>query len=157
MTIRKATPNDLPAVVALARQMADYHHQLDPYYKTSAAYKNLEGDFAEELEDKDSLILVAEIDGRVTGYFRGMIEPAPLYVAAKKVGVVNDLFVEPAGRKKGAGGKLFQAALDWFGDRGVKNIELNVDARNTLGIAFWKKHGFFDYKIRMRKDFGPGK
>ncbi len=150
--IRKAEARDIPAIVDLARQMADLHHAIDPYYKSSAAYKTLEEDFSEELEDKDSALIVAEEGRKIVGYFRGMIEPAPMYLTPKKIGIVYDLFVLPDSRRKGAGERLFVAAMDWFRDRNVKNIELNVDARNTVGVSFWKKRGFADYKIRMRKD-----
>ncbi len=150
--IRKAEPRDLTAIVEMARAMADYHHSLDAYYKTSASYKNLEEDLAEEFEDKDSALLIAEEDRKIIGYFRGMIEPAPMYLAPKKIGVVYDLFIKPEYRGKGVGKKIFQAALGWFQDRNVKNIELNVDARNEPGKNFWKQHGFSEYKIRMRLD-----
>ncbi len=95
ITIRKAESKDLGHVVELARLMAEYHHELDPYYKAGSSYKNLELDLAEELEDKDSNILVAESGPHIVGYFRGMIEPGPMYIAAKKIGVVNDLVVRP--------------------------------------------------------------
>ncbi len=151
-TVRKAEGRDLGHVVELARMMAEYHHELDPYYKPGSSYKNLELDLAEELEDKDSAILVAEMAGQIVGYFRGMIEPGPMYIAAKKIGVINDLVVRPDFRRKTVGQQILNAAIAWFGDRGVKNIELNVDARNEPGVKFWRKNGFFDYKIRMRLD-----
>ena len=150
VTVRKAAASDLERVITLARLMADYHHEIDAYYKKSSSYKNLEADLAEELEDKDSAMLVAESGGRVVGFFRGMIEPGPMYIAAKKIGVVNDLFVLSEFRRRHIGDRLFAAAMEWFRSRNVKNIELNVDARNNMGVAFWRKYGFFDYKIRMR-------
>ncbi len=152
ITIRKAENRDLGHVVALAKMMAEYHHELDPYYKSGSSYKNLELDLAEELEDKDSNILVAETEKQIVGYFRGMIEPGPMYIAAKKIGVVNDLVVRPDFRRKTVGQQLFTAAREWFASRNVKNIELNVDSRNEPGVKFWRKNGFFDYKIRMRLD-----
>ncbi len=160
MTIRKAESSDIPAIVEMARQMADLHHALDSYYKSSTAYKTLEEDFSEELEDKDSALIVAEDSSanltaggrKIVGYFRGMIEPAPTYLSPKKIGIVHDLFILPEYRKKRTGEKLFTAALQWFKDRNIKNVELNVDARNITGVAFWKKHGFLEYKFRMRLD-----
>ena len=154
LTIRKSEAKDISTISEMARQMADYHRSLDSYYKNSAAYKTLEEDLASELEDKDSGMLVAEEGGKIIGYFRGMIEPAPMYLSPKKIGVVYDLFVLPEFRREKIGDQLFAAALAWFEDRGARNIELSVDARNAAGVAFWKKHGFFEYKIRMRKDLG---
>ena len=152
MIIRKASHSDLTEIVRMAKAMADYHRATDQYYKPSSSYKTLEDDLAEDLDDKDSLILIAEKNGKAMGYFRGTVEPAPSYTTPKKIRVVYDLFIDEADRKRGAGDKLFAEALAWFKDRGVKNIELNVDARNNIGVTFWKKHGFFEYKIRMRLD-----
>ena len=34
----------------------------------------------------------------------------------------------------------------------ISDIELKVDARNSSGVAFWKKLGFKEYSLRMRLD-----
>lgn len=151
MTIRKATIEDLPAVVEMALAMASYHHDLDGYYKAPSAYRDLELEFEKELSDKQSLILIAEENGQPAGYFRGSIERAPDYASAKKIGMVYDLFVKKEARRQGIGKQIFAEALAWFQEKGVKNIELNVDVRNEAAVEFWKKNQFLEYKLRMRR------
>lgn len=152
MLIRHATKSDLSEIVKMATEMAELHHQLDAYYKPASQYQNLEDDLEKELGDKDGLMLVAEDGGKIVGYFRGSVEKAPDYASVKKIGVVYDLFVKPEHRKAGTGGKLMDAAMDWFNTKKVKNIELSVDARNAGAVNFWKKSGFLEYKLRLRKD-----
>lgn len=163
MIIREAEQKDLPAITDLAKEMIDYHHAIDPYYKPAAGYKDLQKDLTKELTDKDGLFLVAAAPERdeprqgtgreeIVGYFRGSVDPSPGYVTPKRIGTVYDLFVTKNHRQRGVGEQLFKEALAWFQSKKIKHIELNVDARNRAGIEFWKKFGFGEYKIRMRLD-----
>lgn len=152
INIRKADRNDLPAIADLAGKMIDYHRSLDEYYKPLSAYKDLEKELTEELADKNSLFLIAEKDNKIGGYFRGAIESAPSYASPKKIGVIYDIYVAEEYRRHGIGEALMKDVLEWFGAKNVKNIELSVDARNTSAINFWKRFGFFEYKLRLRRD-----
>ena len=152
MTIRKAGKIDLAGILTFAREMARMHHELDPYYRPPEDYKNLAEDLASELDDPDNLILIAEDDSTPLGYIRVAVEEAPTYAAPKKIGVVYDLFVDAARRGQGIGEKLFEEALAWLKSKNIKHIELSVDARNSGAVATWKKFGFFEYKLRMRRD-----
>ena len=152
MNIRPAIKSDLSEIAKMATEMADLHHKLDAYYKPAVQYKNLAGDLEKELNDKDGLMLVAEDNGQIVGYFRGSVEKAPDYTSVKKIGIVYDLFVKPQHRNKEIGKKLMEAAMAWFNTKKVKNIELSVDARNADAINFWKKSGFSEYKLRLRRD-----
>ena len=42
--------------------------------------------------------------------------------------------------------------VKFFKSKKIKNIELEVDARNNLGIDFWKNNNFFAYRLKMRRD-----
>ncbi|TSC88833.1 MAG: acyl-CoA N-acyltransferase [Parcubacteria group bacterium Gr01-1014_3] len=132
--------------------MIDYHHSLDKYYKPSADYKNLEETMTADLNDKDVVFLIAEENGKTLGYIRGVVESAPEYIKPKKIGVVFDAFVEDNARESGIGKQLFEELKKWFATKKVKHLELSVDARNSAGIAFWKKLGFSDYKLRLRQE-----
>lgn len=152
MTIRIATKNDLYAILKMASKMIDYHNSLDNYYKSSEEFKNLESSLEGDLDDKDVALLVAEENGKILGYIRGVVEAAPEYIKPKKIGVVYDAFVENSQREGGIGKQLFEDLKKWFTTKKVKHLELSVDARNSSGIAFWKKLGFSDYKLRLRKE-----
>ena len=152
MTVRSAENKDTPELITLAKQIIDMHRELDAYYKPSYAYENFDAEVQSWLEDKDTRVLVAEEDGKLIGYIRGVVEDAPTFASVKRIGVVYDTFVAEEFRKKGIGKKLFAELLAWFREQGVKNVELNVDARNPAAIALWRKSGFKDYKLRMRLD-----
>lgn len=152
MTIRNFKKSDLESVFRLAKAMIDYHHQLDSYYKPANEFRNLKKYAEEWLKEKDTQVLVAEEAGEVIGYSRVGIIKAPDYAVPKSIGFVYDVLVAKPYRRQGVGEQLFKEALNWLKKNKVRQIELNVDARNNAGINFWKKFGFFEYKLRMRKD-----
>ncbi len=42
--------------------------------------------------------------------------------------------------------------MEWFEGKKIKNIELEVDVRNKLGVDFWENNNFFTYRLKMRRD-----
>src|SRR3989344_5011867 len=93
MTIRIAEEKDIPAIVGFAKQVIDHHHELDVYYRSSFQYENFDAEVQSWIEDNDTRVLVAEENGKLIGYIRGVVEDAPVYASAKKIGVVYDTFV----------------------------------------------------------------
>ncbi len=152
MTIRGLQKNDAPDLFGLLEEMVNYHAKIDSYYKPFSQYKNWDEEIDSWLKDKDMRLIGAEAGGKLVGYARVSIEPAPDYAVPKKIGIVYDVFVLEKYRRQGIAEMLCEDASAWFQKKKVKYIELSVDARNESGIAFWKKLGFFPYKLRMRKD-----
>ncbi len=152
MRIREATGKDLREMMELVKGMTDYHHKLDKYYKPFSKYKGLEKYVKEQLKDKNVKTLVAEEEGKIIGRIVGVIIKAPPYLAFKKIGNIDDTFIREKYRHRGIGEKLLKELLKWFGEKKIKHIELSVDARNEIGVRAWKKFGFYDYRIEMRKD-----
>ena len=157
MFIRSFKKSDIPELKNLIGEMIEYDHQLDPYYKSFKEYRNFEEEMENWLSDKEMKVLVAEDGGQLIGYFRVGMEEAPDYAAMptgrqaiKKIGIVYDVFVEKRYRRKGIAAKLFEEALKWFRIKKAGHLELNVDVRNAEAIAFWKKLGFLEYKLRMK-------
>lgn len=152
MIIRTMKKSDLAGLMALLAKVVDYHRRIDSYYKPFSKFKNLKAEAESWLKDKDLLVLAAEDGGELIGYFRGSAESAPDYVDRDKIGIVYDVFILEPYRRQGIAKMFFAQARKWFLKKRVKNIELNVDARNSAAIKFWKELGFFDYKLRMRLD-----
>lgn len=143
---------DQPAVARLMKILIDYHHQLDPEdHKTAGEFTELEDYFEEIAKHKDSAFWVAEEGGEVIGYLAARVEDGPTYSVNKKIGVVADVAVDEKHRRQGIAEKLFDAALAWFQKKQLATIELSVYSQNSPALALWKKLGFAEYKIRMRK------
>src|SRR5688572_27869057 len=78
MTIRLATPNDLPALGRLGALLMRTHYEFDPQRFMNARTDAAEGYawfLGRQLKDQDVVIYVAEQDGEVFGYVYAGIEP----------------------------------------------------------------------------------
>ncbi|MFA4873095.1 MAG: GNAT family N-acetyltransferase [Patescibacteria group bacterium] len=149
--IRKANKEDIGAIVRLNSLLADYHHDLDPYWKTgSRVRKSYRKIFVKELRRRNIRYYVAEDKGRVVGYFCALIKAASSTVNTKHIGHIRIGFVQREYRGKGIGREAVKIFLDWFKQKKIRYVELNVDARNALGVSVWKRFGFKECMKRMR-------
>lgn len=149
--IRKAIKNDVDAILLLMKELVDFHSKIDSYYKSFTAYRGLRSYLYKSLRDENKLVLVAEKDGEIIGYFLGEIENAPFYSKERKIGIVADTAVSKSDRRQGVLKELFKNALTWFKEKGVYYLELSVHVKNQTALAAWRKFGFFEYRLRMRR------
>ncbi|MFH1744973.1 MAG: GNAT family N-acetyltransferase [bacterium] len=150
--IKKAKKEDIPNILKLVEKIVDYHCEIDKYYKPYKSYDKLEEHLEKTIKDKNQKIIVAEENSEIIGYFVVGIEKAANYTVAKNIGIIDSAFIKKEYRNKGIGQKLFGQALEYLKSRKIKHIELDVDARNDLGINFWKENKFFGFRIKMRRD-----
>lgn len=149
--IRKAVKEDLGAILKLMRELVDFHYSLDSYYRPAKKFRELRGYITSAIKNPKRILLVAESDNQIIGYFLGSVEPAPVYSSEKIIGLVADACVSKEYRRQGALKKLLEEALKWFSKKSVNYIELSVDIRNEAAVLAWRNLGFQDYKLRMRK------
>ncbi len=133
------------------RELVDFHYSLDPYYRPAKNFRELRGYVSGALKNPKKLLLVAESDNQIIGYFLGSIEPAPAYASEKIIGLIADAVVDKKYRRQGILKDLFREALKWFSKKGINYLELSVDTRNEAAVAVWRNLGFKDYKLRLRR------
>lgn len=152
LIVRKFKKEDLSQVLEMVREMVLYHNQLDPFYRTPADMKNLSKNISGWLKERRERVLVAEQDGKIIGYVRGSIGRRPYYVREREVVVlIDDLFVKKTHRRQKAGEQLLKELFHWFSEKKATTAMLYVDARNESAIKFWKKMGFVEFTLRMKK------
>jgi GNAT superfamily N-acetyltransferase len=133
-TIRPAVPADTDAVFALIRGLAAYERLAHAVSGSAAALReHLFGarSYAE--------VLIAEADGRAVGFalfFHGystFLTRPGLYL--------EDLFVEPAYRRRGIGTALLGRVAALSLERECGRLEWSVLDWNAPAIAFYRRHG----------------
>jgi GNAT superfamily N-acetyltransferase len=85
------------------------------------------------------VLLVAREKGAVIGVALAVYSPS---AELGRVLVVNDFFVEPAHRRKGAGRALAARLLEEAKAMRVDRIDLEILPTNPDAAAFWRKIGF---------------
>jgi len=86
------------------------------------------------VEEDESLALVLETNGALTGFLVGR--------RIEDQSEVLNLAVGKKHRRKGQGTALLEAALEHFASRGGNRVYLEVRESNTAAIAFYERHGF---------------
>ncbi|OAT82634.1 GCN5 family acetyltransferase [Bacillus sp. MKU004] len=89
-------------------------------------------------KQENAVILIAEKDGSMIGYLFALGGSAQRtkHSAYLVVGILKEF------RGQGAGTLLFQGIEEWAVEHGISRLELTAVARNTPGIALYKKCGF---------------
>ena len=157
--IRKATLKDVPVIVRMWKEFMGYHKdmvkrnpKIKPYLtekKNSSHFftKYLKSDF----KSSNSVVFIAEVEGRPVGYSINLIRKNPLVYEVEKLGYVSDLFVKKEFRGMKISSMFRDESIKWFRKKGIKHMSVEVIGGNTYAHSIYKKWGFFDYKVEMRK------
>lgn len=148
--IRKVQVKDIPQMATLFHELLTYHVPFDETYRFKPSIEKIMcSAYKKIIHSKDATILVADLDGRIAGYVYGKIVKRPRVYQVEKNGWMEG-FMRQSFRRKGIGQKLTKELLQWFKQRGIKWVELEVDAKNKIGISAWEKFGFEDFQLRLK-------
>jgi ribosomal protein S18 acetylase RimI-like enzyme len=152
MTIRPATPEDVPLVLPMVQRLAELHEQWDPQRydylpDPGAMYDRW---LRSRAKDSRSVFLVAERDpSRLAGFLIATIEGTiPIY-RLTETGFIHDLWVEPEYRNEGIARQMTMLAVERFREKGVKQIRLETAAKNDAARALFTACGFRVSSVEM--------
>ncbi len=145
-TIRKATVEDVSAVVELWKELMDFHKEFDRFFSRSAnGHKGFADFITGHISSETSNVFVAEVGKNLVGYCLAFIEKYPLVLEMQEYGLVQDLGVTKKYQRRGIGKRFLKEAQSWFSEKGVHRIEARVAKSNKLSTEFWAKMGFTPY------------
>lgn len=151
--IRLAEAHDAGRVGELWAEMVRHHAGLDPQtFRPALNGAELYArSILDRLADADARILVAELDGAVVGYVNGVIADITTEMFQPlRCGLLADIYVQVAYRRRGLGKQLVERLALWFRSREVGHFEWHVSAANREALAFWKAIGGETTMLRMR-------
>lgn len=154
MMIRLAEAKDLARIAELWEEVAECHARIDSRFgKPAADGKEKVRKWMGEAIGKDAkegrVLLVAEVGGEVVGALHGQMSVSPPALAGPAVGMISDLYVDEAVRRRGVGRKLVEASMRWFKEHGAEAVKMSVAVRNEGGVRFWEAMGF-EVMMEMR-------
>ena len=134
MTVRPIRPDDVPAVVALVRELADYERALSEVHLTEEQLRaSLFGDSPAVFGH------VAEDDGAVVGVALWFLN---FSTWRGTHGIhLEDLYVQPGHRGRGLGRELLRTLAAVCVERGYSRLEWSVLDWNTPSIEFYEAAG----------------
>ncbi len=152
ITLRTATPDDLPTLGRLGARLVREHHDFDAK-RFIPATSETESGYAwflgTQLEKPDVAVLVAEEDGVVIGYSYSGLEGRDYMALRGPAGALYDVVVDPNRRRNGAGRMLVEAALRFLKQRGAPRVVLSTATQNASAQRLFESIGFRSTMIEM--------
>jgi len=155
--IRRATEADLEAIGRLGALLMRVHYQFDRA-RFMRPQRGIEEGYAAflgtQLDDTDSIVLVAEEKGEVVGYIFAAVEPPSWKELRDRAGYIHDVLVEEGSRGRGIAEGLITAAIEWLRTRDVPRVVLGTSSQNTGAQRLFQRLGFRPTMIEMTKELG---
>jgi GNAT superfamily N-acetyltransferase len=132
--VRPARPDDVPVVLSLIRELADYERSLDSVQTTEAdLLAVLFGDAPA------AYCHVAEVGGAVAGFALWFLNFST-WVGSHGI-YLEDLYVRPSARGTGVGNALLMTLIEIAAERGYGRVEWSVLDWNTDAQGFYRSIG----------------
>lgn len=100
-----------------------------------------------------SILAVAEAQGRLAGFAHGAVKLMPDYLEGYMSGVITHVYVLPDYRGHQVGTRLVVLLEEWFEQKKVHSIELQVLVGNPAK-EFWEKAGYMPELMQYRRFTG---
>ncbi|XDD49978.1 GNAT family N-acetyltransferase [Leptospira sp. WS92.C1] len=133
MNIREVEINDLQEMSKLFDEYRQFYKQKSDL---SGASKFLE----ERIRNKESKIFIVLEDQLYLGFTQ--LYPVFTSVSMKRAWILNDLYVRPEHRKKGAAKALIDRSVSLARSDGSKYLELSTATDNTNAQKLYESYGF---------------
>lgn len=157
VTIRKAHPGDIPAVLELARVT---------FYDTYAEYNTPENmaqylaeHFTEpvmlaEFEEPEAVFLLAFFEDRLAGYAKLRSAKTPASLLGRRHLELERIYVHRDFKRQKIGSALLNACIQHTRENRFEVLWLGVWQQNTKAIAFYEALGFsvFDTQVFVLGD-----
>ena len=125
----------------LIQDERQYDDSIDENFVVKDYFKNV-------INNKDNILLCYEEDEIIKGY---------IYLKLvnndnKKGYLIDGLYVDNEYRNNGIATKLIENALNVIKETNVAVVDINVMANNSVAISLYKRFGFNEFKISLRKN-----
>jgi len=150
MIIRKAKISDLPRIMLLQKELISFERRYDISMRKDALYYPKKQLAASIKSQNANLLLVADSKA-VYGCCFGKITKSEGWDAHQKKGYIGLMYMHEIHRSKGYGKKMMQELLNWFMEKGIRELQLNVYPKNNTAVSFYRSFGFQPHLMYMRK------
>lgn len=155
IAIRRATPADVDAIGRLGAQLLSAHFDFDRQRFMRPGDDAADGYawfLRTQLDEPDSLVLVAERASEVIGYLYAGIEPRNWKELREEAGFVHDVLVTDTHRGAGVAEALMREAFAWMRERGMPRVLLWTAAPNDRARRLFERLGFRPTMTEMTKE-----
>ena len=142
MKVRQATPEDVPALVALFQELDRMQADWRVFTPRPGFFDEIGEKYREAMNNPDAVVLVVEDDeAEVVGMAYGEAR-TPSRFSDERALELSGVVVRSGYRGRGVGRELIQEAARFADERGIAWIELKTFAPNRGAMEFWGNLGF---------------
>lgn len=149
MEMRRATTDDLPAIVALLADDVRGRSRDDPSLPLDPAYEEA---FAAVDADPRQLLVVAVLDGAIVGTLQLSFIPGIGHKGAWR-GQIEAVRIASQLRGQGLGGEMIAWAVDTCRSRGCRMVQLTSDKTRLDTHRFYEQLGFEQSHLGFKLTF----
>lgn len=151
MRVRRATPEDVPTLVALFQELDRLQSDWRVFTPRPGFYDQVGEKYRDALSQPDALLVVAEDDDEVVGMAFGEMSQ-PSRFSDERALEISGVVVRAGYRGRGVGRELVREAARFARDAGIDWIEINTFAPNRGAMTFWEELGFTPRVVQMTAD-----
>ncbi|CCC82120.1 GNAT family N-acetyltransferase [Thermoproteus tenax] len=142
IVIRLALESDVDAVADLVARLKRLNGEFDPLLKPVDNILSVSKEYVKsKIASSTSVVLVAEVDGKIIGVVIGDIEDRVFY-EPRMAGVIREFYILPEYRRKGLGKRMLSEISDSLKRKGAQVIMADFPALNEIAIEFYKRMNF---------------
>lgn len=157
MDVRPARlPDDEPAILSFIQGLQDHELGFEPNRRRDPAFAaDHWRDAQHRCAEKHGVMFVAQDGGRPVGWAFAHEEHGELFITApeRRHGFLAEIYVMPAARGQGHGGRLIAACEGWSRERGHTLMTIGVLAKNECAVRAYEAAGYAPYTLIMRRYF----
>lgn len=149
--IREAVASDLPVLYEFEQGVIKSERPFDLTLKTNEKIRYYDLDHL--MSHPDCVLYVAYLKetGELVGSAYCRIEAAKPYLKFKRYGYIGFCYVSPQMRGKGVNRMILEEIGKWAKRKQIFEVRLDVYSLNEKARKAYKKVGFVDHMVLMRK------
>jgi GNAT superfamily N-acetyltransferase len=151
ITVRKATLDDVPALLRFEQGVVETERPFDPTLKP---HPNSYYDIPQMIEHPLVQLVVAECGEQLVGCGYARIEMSKRYLRHERHAYLGFMYVEPQWRGKNINQMIIENLSQWSSAKGVTEMRLEVYVKNAAAIRAYEKAGFNRLLVQMRMGIG---
>ncbi len=148
MKVRQATPEDVPALVAMFQELDRMQSDWRVFTPRPGFYDEVGSKYREAMSTENAVVLVAEDEQDILGMAYGEVR-VPSRFSDERALELSGVVVRAGYRGRGVGRALVKEAARFAGEIGVEWIELKTFAPNQGAMAFWAGMGFTPRVVQL--------
>jgi len=144
VVVRPPRPGEEEALAGLILRFYMFNEEFDPAWAVTEDAEEAAREVAREYVAGKGYTLVAVSDGRIVGYLHLEVRENRM-LAARRVGVITELYVHPSWRGRGVASLLVEEAQQLLDREGVPHIAAEFPTKNYVAERFYTKKRFRPY------------